>query len=471
MGRRSARLAIPAVAGAATASALFAALALSGRSVPVILQALAASLVAVAVVAGWITVWRWVRSSKLEARLAAARAERARLAREMHDSLSKTLDALALGAAALPGTLDEPDQAARLAQTLREGSLTAARDARALIDGLRAHPGDAPLHELLRAACQEWSAGTGVPVRLRVTPVVVHPELIVDIVEIAREALRNVAVHAGAGHVEVTLAQHRDVVLSITDDGRGVGFTDRAPSGRYGLLGMAERARLAGGSLKVTPGPTGGTTVTLAFPSWAKPSTVVSPAHPGRVLVACAAVLALAVTIVVFAAEPSGRYSPRALEPVIQSGQPSSPAASPTGSPAASRSPSASSSPKKPTSPPISQPTGQPAAGKTGMCRVRYTIREQWGDGFTADIVITNLASTPINGWSLVFFFTPNQKLLAAWDATAAQNGRVVTVSDGGRKTLIAAGSSISFGLQGSWSGANPVPAAFSLNDASCAVQ
>jgi hypothetical protein len=111
----------------------------------------------------------------------------------------------------------------------------------------------------------------------------------------------------------------------------------------------------------------------------------------------------------------------------------------------------------------------QPSSGNTGTCRVRYTIREQWGNGFTADIVITNLASSPIDGWSLVFSFTANQKLLNVWDANAAQNGRVVTVSDGGRKTFIAAGQSISFGLQGSWTQANPVPPAFTLNDAGCA--
>ncbi|GIH06459.1 hypothetical protein Rhe02_45260 [Rhizocola hellebori] len=474
MGRRWVRLAAPAVAGAAIATMFFSALRLTGRSVPLPVQALAAGMSAVAVVAAWITVRRWLRCSKLEARLHAAQAERARLAREMHDSLSKTLDALALGAAALPSALDEPDHAARLAQTLRDGSLTAARDARALIDGLRARQADAPLHELLSAACQEWSAGTGVPVRLRVSPVAVHPELIVDIVEIAREALRNVAVHAGARLVEVTLDQDRDIVLTITDDGRGAHWASGVPSGRYGLLGMAERARLAGGKLLIAPGRSGGTTIIVSFPSWSRRQAAPAAAgHPGRVLMACAATLALAVTGLVLTAAPARQFSSRTFEPpIVQSGQPISPtpAASPSPSPSPSRSPAASPSPavspKRTTTPPQ-----QPSTGKTGLCRVRYTIREQWNTGFTADIIITNLASTPIDGWSLVFSFTPNQKLLAAWDATAAQNGRVVTVSDGGRKTLIAAGQSISFGLQGNWTGANPVPSAFTLNDASCATE
>ena len=105
-----------------------------------------------------------------------------------------------------------------------------------------------------------------------------------------------------------------------------------------------------------------------------------------------------------------------------------------------------------------------------GACQVRYAIREQWNNGFTADITITNLGRAAVDGWSLVFSFTPDQKLLAAWDATAAQNGRVVTVSDGGRKTLIEPGHTISFGLQGTWSRANPVPTAFTLNDTACAI-
>ncbi len=463
--RRWARLAAPAVAGAAIASALFAALILTGRSVPPPLQALAASLAAAALVAAWAALRHWLRDSKLEARVAAAQAERARLAREMHDSLSKTLDALALGAAALPATLDEPDQAARLARTLRDGSLTAARDARALIDGLRARPGDAPLHELLRAACQEWSAGTGVPVRLRAAPVAVHPELVVDIVEIAREALRNIAVHAQARLVEVTLHQGREVLLAITDDGLGVADSGGPPEGRYGLLGMAERARLAGGRLRVLPVPSGGTSVVVSFPSGARPPALpAAAAHPGRVLMACAAMLAVAVGLLVYAAKPARHLSPRALEPslepsIVHSGQPAVPSPSPA---------AAQVSPSPAAIRPTTRPPQKPVAA-TGACRVRYTIREQWNTGFTADITITNLAGTAVNGWSLVFSFTPDQKLLSAWDATAAQNGRVVTVSDGGRKSLIQPGQTISFGLQGTWSQANPVPAAFSLNDINCA--
>jgi hypothetical protein len=443
----------------------------AGRSVPLPLQALTASLSAAATVAAWITVQRWLRRSKMEARFAAAQAERARLAREMHDSLSKTLDALALGAAALPSALDEPDHAARLAMTLREGSLTAARDARALIDGLRARPADAPLHELLAAACQEWSAGTGVPVRLRVSPVAVHPELIVDIVEIAREALRNVAVHSGARQVEVTLDQERHIVLAITDDGRGAPWSGRIPSGRYGLLGMAERARLAGGNLTIAPGRAGGTTVVVTFPSWGRSHAApAAAAHPGRVLVACVATLAIALTVLVFNAKPSRHLTARPVDTSIQSGQPVPSATPVSEKPSPSRPPTSSSPsvrPQKTTAAPPQQPNN----GTTGACRVRYTIREQWNNGFTADLVITNLASTTIDGWSLVFSFPGNQRLFNVWDATAAQNGRVVTVSDGGRKTVIAAGQSISFGLQATWSGSNQAPTGFTLNDAGCSTE
>jgi hypothetical protein len=458
--------------GVAIACVFFVTPMLAGRSAPLPLQVLAASVSTAAVMGGWITVQRWLRRSKMEARFAAAQAERARLAREMHDSLSKTLDALALGAAALPSALDEPDQAARLARTLREGSLTAARDARALIDGLRARPADAPLHELLAAACQEWSAGTGVPVRLRVSPVAVHPELIVDIVEIAREALRNVAVHSGARQVEVTLDRGHDIVLAITDDGRGAPWSGGIPSGRYGLRGLAERARLAGGKLTIASGRTGGTTVVATFPSWGPSHAAPAATHPGRVLMAFAATLAVALTVFIFAAKPSTHLTARPAETSLQSRQ--SPPASPTASSSPLPSPSLRLSP--PVSP--AMPTGprkttaapqQPSSGQTGLCHVRYTVREQWNEGFTADIIITNLASTPVNGWSLVFTFPGNQKLFNVWDANAAQNGRVVTVSDGGRKTLIAAGQSISFGLQATWSGSNPAPAGFTLNDGDCA--
>lgn len=79
----------------------------------------------------------------------------------------------------------------------------------------------------------------------------------------AEAALANVARHARARRVEVSLVRTADqVLLEISDDGVGVG--DRVE--RAGILAMRERAALLGGSLTVTPGTGGGTVVRLALP-------------------------------------------------------------------------------------------------------------------------------------------------------------------------------------------------------------
>ncbi len=413
-----------------------------------------AFLVTAALVAALLAGRQWARQSRWETRSTAAKAERARLAREMHDSLSKTLDALALGAAALPSTLDAPDRAARLAHSLHEGSLMAARDARAIIDGLRARPADAPLEELLNAACHEWTVATGVPVELTVAPGVgVHPDLVPDLVEIVREALRNIAVHAEAQRVSVSLAQGKDVALSVTDDGRGV--AGQPPPGRYGLLGMAERARLAGGKLEVKSRPGGGTAVIATFPGHVAPA-----GHPARMLAASAAVLTAIAVLLALWGEPlwdKPLWGEPAGKPVMQP-------------PPGSQSPSTLPSilPSVAPSPSVAQTKPSRETVVNGRCRVGYTIREQWDNGFTADLTITNLDSKPVNGWTLVFTFDPNQKLLSVWDATAGQNGKTITVSDGGRKTVIPAGGTISFGMQGTWKSVNPVPSEFLLNQRRC---
>ncbi|MEV4140686.1 ATP-binding protein, partial [Dactylosporangium sp. NPDC049742] len=238
---------------------------------------------------------------RIEARAAAAAAERARLAREMHDSLSKTLDAIALGAAALPGTLAEPDRASRLAATLRDGSLDAARDARVLIDELRSNPADAPLSDVVAAIGREWSVTSDVGVILHNADVDAAPEVGIELCWILREALRNVAAHAGAELVAVTLTRAGgEVTLEVRDDGAGFAVPDDLSllqrAGSHGLVGMQERARLCGGTLTVWSRPGGGSRVTAVVP--AEPATPVSPPSRRLRLLVGAAAVALPVALI-----------------------------------------------------------------------------------------------------------------------------------------------------------------------------
>ena len=105
-----------------------------------------------------------------------------------------------------------------------------------------------------------------------------------------------------------------------------------------------------------------------------------------------------------------------------------------------------------------------------GGCRVTYGVPSQWADGFTGRVVITNTASTAVDGWTLRFAFTAGQRVTSGWSATWSQpaGGGAVSATDLSWNAGIAPGATVELGFTGSWSGANPAPTAFTLNDRAC---
>ncbi|WP_396794805.1 cellulose binding domain-containing protein [Microbispora sp. H13382] len=100
---------------------------------------------------------------------------------------------------------------------------------------------------------------------------------------------------------------------------------------------------------------------------------------------------------------------------------------------------------------------------------VTYKVND-WGSGFTADVTITNRSSSPVNGWRLQWTYAGNQKVTGYWNSTVTQSGQQVTASNATwNGTIGAGGGTASFGFQGSYSGANATPAAFTLNGTACA--
>jgi signal transduction histidine kinase len=88
----------------------------------------------------------------------------------------------------------------------------------------------------------------------------------VGLYRICQEALANIARHAGAGRVTVRLVTTPErVELTVEDDGWGFD-PEQIPEGRYGLVGMSERARMLGGSLNVHSSPGAGTRVEVTVP-------------------------------------------------------------------------------------------------------------------------------------------------------------------------------------------------------------
>ena len=198
--------------------------------------------------------------------------ERARIAREIHDTLVQGLTAIALQVEGALGQVErDPARArARLEQALATARASLEEARRSVLDLRTSPPAGQPLGESLAALGRAFTADTGVPVHLRAGPALpaLSPEVEAELYGIAREALANVRKHAGARLVEITLEPaDGGVRLAIHDDGRG--FDPRqawqAGSG-YGLRGMKERARLLGGTLLLRSRLSGGTTVSVRVP-------------------------------------------------------------------------------------------------------------------------------------------------------------------------------------------------------------
>jgi signal transduction histidine kinase len=209
---------------------------------------------------------------------AAAAEERARLAREMHDSLAKTLRGIALATAALPmWARRDPERAIQESVRIAADVEVASREARNLISGLRDDRITLPLCAAVRAIAESWHETHGIGLRCDIESGVDLPlRARYEAVAICSEALTNIARHAAATSVEVRLTATRgSVVLMIRDDGKGFELTsveDLAREGHYGLLGVRERTERAGGVVSLASAPARGTTITVTFPAAGAPS-------------------------------------------------------------------------------------------------------------------------------------------------------------------------------------------------------
>ncbi len=200
---------------------------------------------------------------------AAARDERSRLARDLHDSVTQALFAASLQAEAL--TLGGGDVSAEARETidrLRRLNRGALAQMRTMLLELRDEPLEAvPVQQLLRFLVEATESRSKTNVTLTVSGDVPLPRpLHVAVYRVAQEALNNVVRHAAAPHAWVDLELHPGTgSLVVRDDGRGCDLT-AAGCSHLGIRSMTERSAEAGGSLRVESPPGGGTTVTLWWP-------------------------------------------------------------------------------------------------------------------------------------------------------------------------------------------------------------
>jgi cellulase/cellobiase CelA1 len=119
--------------------------------------------------------------------------------------------------------------------------------------------------------------------------------------------------------------------------------------------------------------------------------------------------------------------------------------------------------PGGPTSPPVTTPP------PTTTCRVAYATND-WNNGFTGAVTITNTGTTTINGWTLRFTFTGGQQVTQGWSAVWSQSGANVTAANASWNGTLAPGASTQIGFNANHPGSNPRPTAFTLNTNPCTV-
>jgi signal transduction histidine kinase len=216
---------------------------------------------------------------ELQIRNAARQEERARLARDLHDAVKQQLFVIQTAGATVEARFDTDPAGARAALDLvRSSSREAMTEMEAMLDQLQSAPiSNAGLVAFLRKQCEALGFRTGAVVNF--TPGTLPDERALDpgarqaIARVAQEALSNVARHARARNVTVSLGVDEGaVVLRVMDDGTGFGPGSPPQRTGMGMANLAARAAEVGGSLDVTSAAGAGTTVRFGVPCGELPS-------------------------------------------------------------------------------------------------------------------------------------------------------------------------------------------------------
>ncbi|WP_406318957.1 glycoside hydrolase family 9 protein [Streptosporangium sp. NBC_01639] len=108
------------------------------------------------------------------------------------------------------------------------------------------------------------------------------------------------------------------------------------------------------------------------------------------------------------------------------------------------------------------------AGSQTGTCKVTYAANS-WGNGMSVNVSLTNTGTSAVSGWTLKWAFgDPGQKITQFWSAEVVQSGTDVTARNLAWNGNLAPGQSTNFGFNGTHNGANPSPAAFTVNGSAC---
>ncbi|MEV4514400.1 sensor histidine kinase [Dactylosporangium sp. NPDC049525] len=211
----------------------------------------------------------------VHAREAGVLDERQRMAREIHDTLAQSLAGILTQLQAAEQTLDQPAavrQHMTNAMNLARESLTEARQTVHAVQP--AALAEARLPDAIGEVARRWSEVNLIDAALTTTGDArpMHTDVEVALLRTAQEALANVAKHARASRVGLTLSYMEDLVtLDVRDDGVGFEPNARRVNGArdqgFGLVGMRQRVQRLAGRLEIESEPGGGTAISATVPA------------------------------------------------------------------------------------------------------------------------------------------------------------------------------------------------------------
>jgi ligand-binding sensor domain-containing protein/signal transduction histidine kinase len=217
-------------------------------------------------------------------------AERTRIARDFHDTLLQSFQGVLLNCHAVTYLLTDRPEAKQAIENVIEQARHAVTEGRNAVEGLRSSKYErTDLERAISRFGQEFVARQSEPhppdfqVNVQGMTRILAPIVANELYYIAAEALRNAFQHARARRVEVEIRYHtRELRLCVRDDGKGVDarVLQAGRPGHYGVPGMRERTKLAGGRLVFWSEPDSGTEIELAVPAslaYAKNSEAISP--------------------------------------------------------------------------------------------------------------------------------------------------------------------------------------------------
>jgi ligand-binding sensor domain-containing protein/two-component sensor histidine kinase len=214
-----------------------------------------------------------LRLKQMRSRFSVILEERARMAREIHDTLAQGFIGITRQLDAITKRMKDQDPIAQqhleVAQKMARHSLTEAM--RAVMDLRAAELENSDLVSALTSATREWTAQTGVTCEIDVSETL--PKLSGDIehnvIRISQEAVTNALKHAGANKIRIHLRTGPGkLLITVHDNGRGFELSRAfvTTGGHFGLLGMRERAQRLGGELDLVSEPGAGTQVEVSIP-------------------------------------------------------------------------------------------------------------------------------------------------------------------------------------------------------------